>query len=463
MSFPPPLTWLHLLSRGAGCVCDASAPQWLRALLEAQAPAGAGEAADGARQTCANGGSAAGLLEEIGGAVAVNAPEARARFEAAGFAYVRELAVLPRLEHARWFVPLDCGACAAAGLSLYTPARRSAHFKKWVATLAARSGLRFWCGDILTVASREIPPLERKLGELFPGVEIRLALSAGAAEPARNRKASAAVIDRRGGVLGFVKIAGSDVSRAIAGHEAEILAALSRVAGRWPKLLFAGEVDGSFMTIQTPLAGKAAPAKFTAAHGRFLRSLQGERKPAAQTRLVAMLPARIAALPERADPRGLAAHLQSILRVLQTTVVPSTIVHGDFAPWNLRAHRGEIAAFDWEYAELDGVPLFDEAHFRLQVGYLLHGWSPEQALRCLDAMASANTLSLAPAQVRALQAVYFIDNLVRLLAEGYDADDEMLAWYRQTLRMLAPEAAVADPAAGVTESSGPLARKAVPA
>jgi hypothetical protein len=455
MSFPPPLTWLHLLSRGAGCVCDASVPQWLRALLGA---AGSGEGDEKGYGTA-------------GGAVAVNAPAARARFEAEGFAYVRELAVLPRLEQARWFVPLDSGACAAAGLSLYTPARRSAHVKKWIVAQAARSGLRFWCRDVITVASREIPPLQRKLSELFAGAEIRLALSAGAAEPARNRKASAAVIERGGRVVAFVKIAGSDVSRAIARHEAEILPTLSRLGGRWPKLLFAGEVDGSFITIQTPLAGKPAPAKFTAAHGGFLQSLQGEPKPAAQTRLVEGLAGRIAAL---ADSRGLEAYLQAIGPVLETMIVPSTIVHGDFAPWNLRAQGGEIAAFDWEYAELDGVPLFDQTHFRLQVGYLLHRWSPEQALRCLDAMASANTLSLSPAQVRALQTVYFIDNLIRLLAEGYDADDEMLAWYRQTLRMLWPKATVANPAAPAASAEAPplaaltgapaaQARKAVPA
>ena len=56
-----------------------------------------------------------------------------------------------------------------------------------------------------------------------------------------------------------------------------------------------------------------------------------------------------------------------------------TIVHGDFAPWNLRERDGAISAFDWEYGQPSGLPLLDELHYRLQVGFLLENWSPDQA------------------------------------------------------------------------------------
>ena len=64
-------------------------------------------------------------------------------------------------------------------------------------------------------------------------------------------------------------------------------------------------------------------------------------------------------------------HCRMFCRPSDEMRIPSTIVHGDFAPWNLREHNGQIAAFDWEYAELDGLPLVDQTHYELQVGYLL--------------------------------------------------------------------------------------------
>src|SRR4051812_16173811 len=106
MSFPPALTWLELLPNRASCTCE-SGPESFRALVAKHRSAGRESGGDSA-------------------AVAVNDAGAVARLEKSGFAYIRRLAVLPSLENPRWFVPLDAGgAAAAAGLSLYTPARRS--------------------------------------------------------------------------------------------------------------------------------------------------------------------------------------------------------------------------------------------------------------------------------------------------------------------------------------------------
>lgn len=45
--------------------------------------------------------------------------------------------------------------------------------------------------------------------------------------------------------------------------------------------------------------------------------------------------------------------------------LPTCMLHGDFAPWNLRESQGRIFAFDWEYAETSGNPLQDFLHFHL--------------------------------------------------------------------------------------------------
>ena len=446
MNLPPALTFLQLFPSHIACVADESArPQaWLVEMLRAHSNVAAGDAP---RVLVSENKPFEKMVEmpQWGGIVAINCPGVTAkRLEAAGFTYARAFAVLPNLQHARWFVPLDSGAMAAGGFSLYTPARRSAHWKKRLASLAARLHVPMWYRDTVVIASRQPPPLEAKLAELFSNEKIRVALSSGAPEPAINRKASAAVLSQRGRVLAFVKMSGSDVSRRILEHEAIMLPALADRAGiaaSAPKLLFAGEVDGRYVTIQSPLPGSAAVAKLTSAHRQFLSSLRnGQIKPASATHLVATLPARLAGLlPNRPE---LETALQAVMPELESLDVPSTIVHGDFAAWNLRSHGGRIAAFDWEYGELDGLPLVDETHYILQLGFQLQQWTADDAARVLREIALSQPLGLKPPQVRAIHVVYLLDSLARLLNEGYDAEDEFIRWYRDLLAKVTPTSAL---------------------
>jgi len=44
--------------------------------------------------------------------------------------------------------------------------------------------------------------------------------------------------------------------------------------------------------------------------------------------------------------------------------IPAVIVHGDFAPWNLKVQKSDaLAAIDWEDSKLVGLPLWDLCHF----------------------------------------------------------------------------------------------------
>ena len=434
MNLPPALTWLQLLPRAATCVCDPSVPAWLAEKLR-DCGRHDGTALDRVLVTSNREWEDLVKLTDYRRVVAINSPGVTTRqLEAAGFTYARRFAVVPGLANARWFASIDSGRAAAGSLSVYTPARKSAHVKKALARVAARLNLPGWYRDQIVIASRELPPLERKLRELFPGEAIRIGLSSGAPELALNRKASAAIMAESGRVIGFAKIAGSSISRRILEHEGQVLPVLAD-RGLAPQLIYAGEVDGRFVTVQSPLPGKPAPLAFTPAHEQFLASLR-TRTPriAAETRMLATLPQRIATLPALSGE--LQAALTRVLPTLEETTVGATIVHGDFAPWNLRLHAGRISAFDWEYAELDGLPLIDQTHFILQVGFQLHQWSVDRAAQCLRDISQARPLGLEPAQATAIQAVYLIDNLVRLLGEGYDAADEMLAWHRRLLLSL---------------------------
>jgi hypothetical protein len=51
--------------------------------------------------------------------------------------------------------------------------------------------------------------------------------------------------------------------------------------------------------------------------------------------------------------------------------IRSTLYHGDFAPWNIRAVNAQnLQAFDWEYGRLRGIPGWDWFHFVVQTSIL---------------------------------------------------------------------------------------------
>lgn len=431
MSVPAALTWTALLPADARFDSSPNVPQWLSKLLTSK---------DGRHPVSVYCGEDVSRVCDKA-VIAVNC-RGTSGF-AARYPYLRRFAVLPSLENARWFIPLDSPAVSVAAFSLYSPAKFSARMKVLAAKLATRTRLPFWYRDQVVVAQHEPPPLRRQIEALYPDQKILLALSAGAPEPARNRKTSAAVLSTRGRILGFAKIAGSELALRLVRREADLLRSIESITRRpiAPQARFAGEVDGAFVLVQEVLPGKVTSARFTDLHRELLQTMRyGKRQPAAACAMVARLRQELIAHDE------LQARLLTLLPILEKTIVPSTIVHGDFAPWNLREHRGQLCAFDWEYGEIDGLPFMDELHFHLQIGHEMQGWTPQLAFEYLQNHAYNRPLSLTPRQVQAMQQVHIIDQLARLYGEGYDGSNEMLVWYENLLERLAPvtqEAAVA--------------------
>ena len=432
MCVRPPLTWMYLFGRDVAYSCN-SGPKWFRAMIDGVPSAGAMSVQIAWQKAIDD----LGDLSGQDGLVGVNCRGwSNKALQKMGFGHVSRFAVLPSIEKARWFVPLDSPALSAGGLSVHTPARTSALLKHLAIRLATRMRLPLWYRDTVCVAQRQTPPLQRVLQRLFPGTALHLALTSGAPEPAKNRKTSVAVLDERGQLRAFLKVAGSPLSRRLLQHEATVLAAIgsdTTKSRRVPRLLFAGDVDGRFVTIQTPLLGKPVLSNLTTLHREFLSSLHtSQRKRASETALVAQLSSRLAALePTRPE---LFAMLKQSMPVLEQMIVPSTIVHGDFVPWNLRREGSAISAFDWEYAQTDGLPLMDETHFMIQDRYELNHRTPEQAYRDLRAFAASQPMGFSSEQVRAIQTAYLIDHLARLFGEKYEENEEMVSWYCRLLK-----------------------------
>ena len=433
MRLAPALTWLHLFPTDTALHAP-NVPDWFGRLID-----GPPDGGRRARVLFDAGPDAVTEAARHGGVVVVNGRGLTAEFfTRLGYPYVRRFAAVPNLAEARWFVPLDAPAVTAAGFDLFSPAKRTARIKLAAVRMAARLRVGGWYKDSLWVASHEQPPLEAMLHRVLPVGAFRLALSAGAPEPARNRKASAAVIDMAGKTRAFVKLPTSPLADTLVRREAAALAGLAeRFAGTSclvPELLFAGEYDRRYALVQAPLAGKPTVPQLTPAHRHFLNTLSfpGERRRAAESPFFTQLLERAEYCS--VDAPELHRILTSITPALADTDVPRTVIHGDFAPWNVRLRPGAdcISVFDWEYGVLDGLPLIDETHFVVQVGYLLNDWSPEKVAHTLETLAAADT-RFGPEAARALQCVYLADSLARLLEEGYAPADDMIVWYRRVL------------------------------
>lgn len=356
----------------------------------------------------------------------------------AGFAYVRRFAVLPSLIDARWFIPLDSPKIAAAALSLYKPIRATARLQHGAATAAARIGFPFWYKDEIWIARRVAPAIETTLQELFPERQFRLALSTSAPSRVSIRKVLLAVTSTAGEMLGFAKMAVSEAARVLVRHEADVLVQL---AGRdrierleVPRLLFGGEVNGAYLSVQSWIHGPTAPARLTSSQRTMLAALRGSAtKAVAATTFVRTLRERVEAL--ESPYRYLADAVVALLPALERLETPQTIVHGDFAPWNLRV-RGDITgAFDWEHGELDGPPLIDECNHLLLVGRFFEGWTVDRAFAALEQMARENPLGLSPAEVAPLQQLYVLQILTKLAGEGMH-EEPIAKWFRELLARL---------------------------
>ena len=158
-------------------------------------------------------------------------------------------------------------------------------------------------------------------------------------------------------------------------QEAHWLAKLNRsqaVRNFLPRLLMEGTLScGRRYISMLALPPGLSSSQFGPAHYAFLRVL-AQQKPAlylwrdceAFRRLQQRLQAISPLLP--AEQRGLLLDaLDEVNRQIGEQELPASMVHGDFAPWNLRVCDGQLFVFDWEYAEACGNPLQDFLHFHL--------------------------------------------------------------------------------------------------
>ena len=180
-----------------------------------------------------------------------------------------------------------------------------------------------------------------------------------------------------------------------------------------PKAWQSGEILGRPYVAQAALPGSQPPAGPGKSVYKFLSGLHGGSSvPAHQHPIWQRARQWVNTQPD------LVPAWKSLVIPMAGQTLPTTAMHGDFCSWNLRIQHGKIRAFDWENAELQGLPLMDLFHYLLQFGFLVNRWSSGRTLAQLqrlensaDFQAHRQGMGINASQVRPLLGLYLIQAL----------------------------------------------------
>lgn len=162
--------------------------------------------------------------------------------------------------------------------------------------------------------------------------------------------------------VAVIKAGDGDAARRLIAHEESLLKSLPLHATGAPRVRSSFSAPQAAAFAMDFVPGESPTGAATAEVGNILNSwLDAARE----------IP--LAELPAGQRLLGAAAGeaLPEPVRSLSELRLRPTLIHGDFAPWNVKVARGQWTVLDWERGELVGVPGWDWFHFVMQPAVLV--------------------------------------------------------------------------------------------
>jgi hypothetical protein len=272
----------------------------------------------------------------------------------------------PNLREVRWLLPTERPILRQAGIrGLYQPSSLRGRMLKRLIDAGVLRGEKVWLEEG-TLASLEAA-MTQALGE----VDIHVAFYVGV--PAPHRKVTAQVLTPAGKTLAYVKIATSPLAQAAVEVEWRTLVRLSEsesLRGKVPEVLswFPWKEGKALLITSGP--EHAGPKKLSSVHSSFCESLflsfaeeNVFHESPMWTRMTETLLRLNMDLPDPL-PAYYGRAFQRLSEELGPVLLPLSLAHRDFAPWNTRLGPEGLFVVDWERAEQRVIPLYDAFHFR---------------------------------------------------------------------------------------------------
>jgi hypothetical protein len=218
-------------------------------------------------------------------------------------------------------------------------------------------------------------------------------------------------------VIGYLKFADKPAAKAGLEREHTVLKALPQ--GVAPRVISYGAFNAGMALVTAPVAGKALPARLASAKAAnsYLNHLQQKAEYS-----IDYHPWVKRMRTEHANV------IDEWLAHLTDRKWRTVFQHGDFAPWNIFcSNHGRLLAIDWEYGNLEGFPMLDQAYFLLQVAALISRWSPQRVKAY-----AVRQLSKVMSHVQATSIVNLaaFEGYQQALADGHSSEQQLQQWRR---------------------------------
>lgn len=347
-----------------------------------------------------------------------------------GYRLVESYTLLPSPTRLRVLLPAGSPRAASASLQRFRLGMsRSSRLVRGLAGLAVRAvppravtalSLRVLVAPDVTDGELAERALAAHLGESLGPRNLQLAVSFGPARP--TKKPVARLLTRDGRTIGYVKVGWNEPTRQRIRHEADVLRAFEAERFchlRVPRLLHVGPWNDLDVLVVSALphdlwgGWRRQTCPSTAARREVAELGVVESATLCQSRYWRSLTQRVG-LHENQVSSDLGEAIAVLERRHGETELAFGAWHGDFTPWNMEWHRGQLLLWDWERFERNAPLGFDSVHFWLKVG-LRRGLPFSRALRIAGDKAG-HWLSEVAAPVPSeplLMCLYLLEIMVR--------------------------------------------------
>jgi tRNA A-37 threonylcarbamoyl transferase component Bud32 len=265
--------------------------------------------------------------------------------------------VVSRGRRPRWAFPTAHAEVFRSSMAVYTPGTVTGMAAWHGARLAAGAGF----GSLLPGRRRSLHArLAGALAEVVSLDEVYLAV----ASSIDGHRCVMGIVDGVGRIRGFAKVAlaADTAARARLRREAENLHRLAWRANALgvPTVLHLGPLEDYEVLVVSAIKGRPGlyPSKLTRRRADAAAEIFSIRGPTTTIGERLDVTANDPAWDSRIDA------VRTITEAVADLPLPSGLVHGDFAAWNILEDRRRVVGIvDWEEAWFDGLPFWDLWHF----------------------------------------------------------------------------------------------------
>ncbi|MEM4312977.1 MAG: phosphotransferase [Thermoplasmata archaeon] len=298
------------------------------------------------------------------------------------------LGILPSIKNPRWLVPLKNKKLFISSLSLYQPSLIMAKLLKKMTVLAAKGGLP----NLAIINRIYFQRNDDSIKAIFKRDDLHYAFFTGT--EGSHRKVTVQVMDEKGTILGYIKVADNEDISELLNNEKEILRDLLRLeinSGLFPKVIYHGEIKGTRVLILDTLKSvhSTFSSRLSDKHINLLSEIFNKTARISkykESKFALQIRQRLRDLEtERLETERLGDLYKRAMDYIEEKIgdeeIPFGLCHMDFTPWNTFFHNGQLYVFDWEYAKKEYPPMLDIFHFIIQDGILVRHLKPEGLLK----------------------------------------------------------------------------------